>query len=156
MEEKKGLPDLTGRMERFKIVYNDTVFKDVNEFVRDMGNVFAQMFQVIKDNKRDLDLADEEKRKETAARMAGLLEPLKQELLKRLAYITDTERVSENLTAALRPKLLQFKALADSMDFARDQEEKTDSLADFYYKRILEEKVVVKGKILGRPADEGL
>ncbi|MDD5067215.1 MAG: hypothetical protein PHF84_09230 [bacterium] len=148
--EQKEFKHVKYNPDKFKIKYNDIVFKDINEFVVDLGNIFTLMSKAFQDFKADSSLMTGEEMKQQLEVIASTLKCMKDDLEKRLDYITDTNQVSETVTGKVRSKLLQLNALSRSIDFSKDTANNLDILTEFYYKRVLEEKVAVTGKFFSK------
>ncbi len=134
--------------------FNNTVFRDIDEFIMDMKNIFTQMIKTyqgfIEATKTYTDKKDLE---ELKISLNNKLSQFQEELKKRLDYITDTNQVDLFVVDDKRPKLMQLKALNNSLDITKNTLETMGSLADFYNNRILANNIVTRKGIISQKKD---
>lgn len=133
-------------LNKFKIEYNGTQFKDINEYVIDLRNIFTQMFEIYNQFRKNT-ITDKTKLEELKLSINKQLGSLQEELQKRLNYITNSNNVSKTLVGKVRGKLMQLKSLNATMDIVKNPEHYISRLSNFYNKRVLEENLIVTQKI---------
>ncbi len=133
---------------KFKIEYKGTQFKDINEYVIDLKNIFTQMLETYKKFTTDeKSIFDKKKVEEFRALKIEQLREMQEELQNKLNYITDSNKISETVVGKMRGKLMQLKSLNITIDITRDTGKNITMLWNFFNKRILEQNLTVTQKI---------
>ncbi len=135
-------------LDKFKIKFNGTDFRDIHEFVFDMKNIFIQMKELSKEfgTRKKASKGQKESKKEIEL-LENKLSELIRTLEQRLDYIIDPNKVSELIVGNVRPKLIQLKSLSSSVGITESSKDNINRLLEYYHKRILEEKKTVSGKV---------
>lgn len=134
--------------DKFKIEYKGTRFKDINEYVMDLKNIFTQIAETYKKFKTDKkSIYDKKKAEKLRSLKTEHLVNMREELQNKLNYITDGNKVSEIVVGKIRGKLLQLKSLNTAFDITKNPEKNITMLWDFFNKRILEQNLTVTQKI---------
>ncbi len=134
--------------------FNNTVFRDINEFIMDMKNIFVQMINTYQEFVDIIKTyTDKKKLEELKISLNDKLSQFQEELKKRLDYVTDTNQVDLFIVGDKRPKLMQLKALNNSLDITKNTLENLDSLTDFYNNRVLDQKIAARKGIISRKKD---
>ena len=150
MEEKNS----KANPERFKLQFQGTAYRDIDEFIIDLRNIFTQMFEAYSRYREDTkNILDKRPRLKI---MQEHLKPLQEELQNKLLYITDTSKIDESIIGEKRSKLIQLKNLNTYTDLTVNTEEQINKLFDFFYNRILEEKIAITGKFIPRKKDDSV
>ncbi len=136
-------------INRFKIQFKNIVFRDINEFVIDLKNIFAHINQLYQTYIVDVSI---EKNKETLDKLTkelnSNLKTLQKELQDKLLYITNTDLIDSSMIGKVRPKLIQLKSLTSSIDITSNYEDNIKQLTEFFTNRVLESKIAITGKII--------
>lgn len=134
--------------EKFKIEYNGTQFRDIDEFVSDLRNIFSQMHDIYKVFSKKADsIMDEKELQKLSESICMKLKHLQDELQGKLNYITDSNKVSQDLVNKARPKLMQLKSLNESIDIFKDTRSNLNRLVNFYFNRVLEQNLINTHKV---------
>ncbi len=134
--------------EKFKIEYNGTQFRDIDEFVSDLRNIFSQMQGIYKVFSKKADsITDENELHKLSELICAKLKYLQDELHGKLNYITDPDKVSQDLVDKARPKLMQLKSLNKSIDIFKDTGRNLYRLVNFYFNRVLEQNLINAQKV---------
>ncbi len=134
--------------DKFKIEYKGTRFKDINEYVIDLKNIFTQIVETYKKFTTDEKSIFNKEKKETLGSLkTEQLREMQEKLQNKLNYITDANKVSEIVVGKIRGKLLQLKSLNTSFDITKDPGKNITMLWNFFNKRILEQNLTVTEKI---------
>ncbi len=131
--------------DKFKIKYNGTRFKDINEFVMDLKNIFSQFNDIYEKLKKNILNTDGPEVLHPL--IVERLEGLQKDLQKKLSYITDPDKVSKTLIGKTRSKLIQLKSLNRTTDLTKDTENNITRICDYYNKRVLEKNLIITKKI---------
>ena len=125
-------------LNKFKIKYKGVEFRDINEYITDLKNIFIQMVNIYEEFKQKRHpIKDKTELNTLNILMNEQLKNLQEKLHDKLDYITDSNKVSETLINKARSKLIQLKSLNESIDIIKNPEQNINRLTDFYYKRVL-------------------
>jgi len=134
-----------------KIKFNGTVFRDINEFIIDLQNIFTQMNQIYQKFKLESkNIKDKKQIKELEKQIIPKITELQDELQQKLQYITDEKKVNPDLVGENRGKLVQLKSLVFHTDLSNNTEENLNKLTDFFKTRVLSSNIAITGKIFLR------
>lgn len=125
--------------ERYKIEFNGTIFRDINEFVIDLNNIVSKL-------KNIYDRYSDKKSKDNKDDQYKQLLKIKDIIMARLDYITNTDKVDITITGVIRSKLIQFKTLLDSQN-SNDLVINIKNALYYYYNRILNKNIIIAGDI---------
>jgi len=136
---------------KMSITFNDITFRDVDEYIMDMKNIFAQMIKTyqnfVENTKTYVSKTDLDKMKE---KLKTTLSGLQQELKERLDYITDSNKVDPEVVGDKKTRLIQLKSLNESIDISKNTLDNLQNLLDFYNKRVLDKTISTQKGIISR------
>lgn len=134
---------------RFIIKFNNIIYRDIDEFIMDMKNIFTQIIQIYNTFKNESkNIIKKEDLSNLFESMIKKIHPLLRDLEEKLSYITDPMLIDESLIGTKRSKLVQLKSLISYTDLSKNIGENINKFTDFFYNRILEEKVALTKKII--------
>lgn len=125
-----------------KIEFNGIQFRDINEFVVDLQNIFVQLTDIYNNfEKKKIRLYDPDEILNLKNEMEKKLAELYEELKQKLEYITDPNQVDASLVGDIKHTLVQFKNFIQNKDIINEPEIYIKEFKDFYYNRILDQEI---------------
>lgn len=136
--------DSQEHIDRSKIQFNNVIFRDINEFVIDLKNIFNQMVSIKNILVTEYIINTFQ---EMSHPLTQKLKDLEKELKEKINYITDSKKVDPAVVGDIRVKLIQFRALLQSTNITDDIKKNVDKIVEHFSTRVLENKIAITGKI---------
>ena len=133
------------------IKFKDITFRNVDEFIIDLKNIFSQITNCYHNFITNKALyTDRAKLQQENKPLIEKVHQLQKDLKERLDFITDPNQVSESTVGDKRSKLIQLKTLNNSLDLTKDLERNMKTLLGFFNARILDSSLSITSKIISR------
>ena len=133
------------------INFKDIAFRNVDEFIIDLKNIFSQIKNCYHNFITNKALyADRAKLQQENKPLIEKVHQLQKDLQERLDFITDPSQVGESTVGNKRSKLIQLKTLNSYLDLTKDLEKNMKILLDFFNTRILDSGISITSKIISR------